>query len=376
MLELIRDDDKLAGKIDRLAVCAAGPGGAHGMIVTAVRDGDGKLSLTAWQANENFSGMPVVQLSQKGTSTAHLIGDVAVVWSRYVVTAVRTSDDLLKLIAWEVTKDGAINRKGSAGKPDKITGRVAVESNATDVVAANSTTLIVTAVRLQNGTVRLSSWHLKDNGDIESLHDQDAGTGSEVALVSIGPDYAFPNVTQVFAALRDGGGNLKLIQYSLDKDGHFKQLATNSAGPIDEVDACIYSQGLSVGFSDDSYDIVTAVRKGTSLKLIGWRVDLFGEIKRIGPSKELPAGGKLVVTPVGVAMYSDRLLTAARDGAGNLALTVWNPDSSQFLVHEASNSAGAVSDIAVQSYGANGLATAVRQADGNLKVIAWHTKMP
>jgi hypothetical protein len=371
MLQLIRDYEETLGKIDSLAVCDVGNVGVVGMIVTAMRDGDGNLRLIAWQAGQKPDDSLFSVLTRKETAVAHAISDVAIVATsatalhrNVVVTAVRTQNDGLKLIAWGVSKDGVITRKGSsAEKPYALKGRVAITAFDND--------LLVTAAWLPAvGVVRFNSWRLQDDA-IESLHQTDvASAGDHAALVSTS--------WQAVAALRDEKGNLKLICWGVDKDGNFKPQDTMTAGHVDEVTASrFFSEGIVTQNTSDI--IVTAVRSGANLKLLGWQVanSTDGKISFVD-STDLPAigkEGKVAVTTVGVTEESRRLVTGVRDIDGNLALTVWTDDTSQLFVKEASNSGGAVSDLAVTNFGDDYLATALRLADGKLKVITWHTHM-
>lgn len=68
----------------------------------------------------------------------------------------------------------------------------------------------------------------------------------------------------------------------------------------------------------------------------------------------------------------DRVITAVRDGSGNLKVIAWQVGSDGSLTRRGDASAGAVSDIAVTDWPEGpGVVTAVRTASGTLKVIAW-----
>jgi hypothetical protein len=68
----------------------------------------------------------------------------------------------------------------------------------------------------------------------------------------------------------------------------------------------------------------------------------------------------------------DHVITAVRDGSGNLKVIVWQVGSDGSLTRRGDASAGGVSQVAVTDWPAGpGVVTAVRTASGALKVIAW-----
>ena len=68
----------------------------------------------------------------------------------------------------------------------------------------------------------------------------------------------------------------------------------------------------------------------------------------------------------------DHVLTAVRDGSGNLKVIAWKVGSDGSLTRQGDASAGGISLVAMTDWPAGpGVVTAVRTASGTLKVIAW-----
>ena len=93
----------------------------------------------------------------------------------------------------------------------------------------------------------------------------------------------------------------------------------------------------------------------------------------IRPVAEGSAG---VVSRVGVEVFGDsEVVTAVRNGSGNLELIGWIAGPGDFAVTRTSDSgtqAGEISEVAVAVH-ARRVITAVRAGDGHLLLISWDT---
>lgn len=143
----------------------APPGAAAGLVaaavvdsitlVTASRDGAGRLLLVSWRLHPDGS---FTRLSDSGTQ-AGALGLVSLVSlggpSRLVVTAVRTTRRTLKVVPWSVSETGTVVRHRGEGETDE---QVAGISSARLLDAGREPVGIVTAAETPGGTLRLTAW--------------------------------------------------------------------------------------------------------------------------------------------------------------------------------------------------------------------------
>jgi hypothetical protein len=127
--------------------------------------------------------------------------------------------------------------------------------------------------------------------------------------------------------------------------------------PIDEVDVVRVSRNR----------LVTAAIKSGTLKVTAWDVSEDGEtITRRGEGSAGPVSAAASCA-IGLGM----LATAVRDGNGNLKVILWQVTPNGSVVRKSSAAGGAVSQIAACRLGNEFIATAVRDGNGDLKVIVW-----
>jgi hypothetical protein len=339
---VVRAHDASAGAISRVAISSL----KGDLIVTAVRDGSGNLKLIVWYVDATSN------ILRKGSASAGVISEVALTAiGNRVVTAVRDGGGNLKLIVWEVDTNGNISRKGdaSAGAISKVT------------VNSIGSNRVVTAVRDGSGNLKIITWDVDTNGNISRKGDASAGAISAVSSTLLSPD---PTKTfrRLVTAVRDGSGNLKVIAWDIDWTGKVVRKGDASAGAISKVAVTTYGPTT----------FHTFVRDGAgNLKVIGWSISQYGAITRLGDNS---AGAITEVAATGS-------VSACRGGDGNLKLIWWDTvnDQPQYI---GSASAGDISQVAVTgglsfinigvSFKAARVVTAVRDGGGNLKLISWH----
>ena len=143
-------------------------------------------------------------------------------------------------------------------------------------------------------------------------------------------------------------------------NGNISRKGDASAGAISEVSSALLTPDPSKTFSR----LVTAVRDGSgNLKVIAWDIDGTGKVVR---KADASAGAisKVAVTTYGPTAWH----TFVRDGAGNLKVIGWSISQFGAITRQGDNSAGAITEVA-----ATGSASACRGGDGNLKLIWWYT---
>lgn len=320
-------------------------------IVTAVRTAENRLKLISWRVNNNGS------VTRTGDS-----GNQAGVTSRIdlapgLVSASRTTDGKLKLISWEINTDGDIVRRGDSGNQ---------AGNASIIkVMQIHAGVYVTAVRTTSGNLKLITWRLNDNGSLTRLQDSGnaAGAVSEIALSGL----SYQGQRHVVTAVRDSGGNLKLIVWQVNPDGSITRRGDsgNQAG-----------RALLIRAANSSGYIVTSVHTTDgNLKLITWEPKLQGgrlnlvRVADSGNQAGVIGDNSLIQRPGGVT-------SAVQTQAGTLKLISWRISSSGAITRlgDSGNQAGTAASINLTSSPSTANApvvTSVRTAENRLKLISW-----
>jgi hypothetical protein len=317
--------------------------------LTAVRDSAGNLKLIGWRTGDTVSRLADTQGQAGGVSEIAMTRNL-----NLTVTAVRTDEETLKLISWNdgVTLD-SITRLADSGNQAGAASLIAIQP-----VGSFSSADLVTACRTAEGTLKLISWNLQSgNGALTRLGDSGDQAG-EVGLIAL---TLIPNGNGYVTAVRDSGGNLKLISWGISPDGAtITRLADsgNQAGAVGEIAMA---------------GSVTAVRdSGGNLKLISWGISPDGAtITRLADSGN-QAGAATHIT---ISQFnSSRYVTAVRTAGGSLKLIAFDVDPSGAVTRtgDSGNQAGAVSEVALVATDTDGVVTAVRDSDGDLKVITWN----
>lgn len=130
------------------------------------------------------------------------------------------------------------------------------------------------------------------------------------------------------------------------------------------------ASAVAVAAFDDA-EVLTACRDGSgNLRLIGWLTPPGGfTITRAADS----AGQAGEISEVALAVLGRRAVTAVCDGSGNLAMIPWEvpPGLGSITRPWDGTHAGEVSAIAMASLGTDMLITAVQDGSDNLKLISW-----
>lgn len=232
-----------------------------------------------------------------------------------------------------------------------------VDAGAITGLAATSVRedLVVTAVRTGEGKLKLIGWQVQGDqlirrGDV---------TGGEVGTVSI----CAAGYERVATVCRNSSGDMSLVLWDVAADGDVSFSDAATAGNI--------GQAAPVGLGNSALATPVTDADG-NLKVIAWAVSDDGKLTRCGD-----AGGGAASHLASDRWSTKRFVTAFRNSKGNLELIHWvvRPDGSVDRLGEAA--AGAVTDVAIirNHEGAavdhHIFLTAVRDAGGLLKLIAW-----
>lgn len=265
-----------------------------------------------------------------------------------LVTAVRANQGNLKLISWSVASNGQITRLADASA-----GAVSLISSAR--LHAEGGGKLVTAVRDGGGNLKVIAWEVDSSGVIQRRGSAQAGAVSKISATAIANQFGNRFVT----AVRESGGNLKVIAWTVTANGQISRDGDALAGAVSRISATFVGSSGTL--------LATAVRdSGGNLKVITWRVSSGGQVTRLADAS---AGAVSQISAVGVG--ETLLVTAVRDSGGNLKLIAWEVAESGRLTRLGDGLAGAVTRISGFYLGGPRLATAVRDSGGNLKIITW-----
>ncbi|MBP0016365.1 MAG: hypothetical protein J7647_02270 [Cyanobacteria bacterium SBLK] len=180
------------------------------------------------------------------------------------------------------------------------------------------------------------------------------------------------NVTQIAAArsrhnfavtaVRDSDGNLRVISWRVRCGTPITRRDTEVAGAVSEIALTQARDGF----------VVTAVRDSDgNLRVISWEVEPNGTITR----RDTEVAG--AVSEIAVAQRLDPfspldtfIVTAVRDSDGDLRVISWSVSNTGNLTRRDTEVAGAVTTIDVAGYN-KGVVTGVRDSANNLRLISW-----
>ena len=361
----LSDSSTQAGAIESgpgIAVASTLDAQANGFAVTAVVTREGDLKLIAWKLPQGGKRLDRVGDSGSHAGTASLVS-IALASQNRFVTAVQTAEGDLKLIAWQLNvTTGAITRLSDSGDSVGAISRVAMASSPL------GDGHVLVALRNALGNLVVQNWQLQTNLQLKkvgdtSLQNQPAGAISHVALGGVGK--------RAFTAVRDSGGNLKIIVWDVLASGALHRLGDSGghAGAIDLVDA--------VSLKDL---IITAVRdSGHNLRLISWQVSSDGmTVTRRADSGDSAGGidrvacGRLLEELVFDGTVG-RVFTAVRTKTQTLKIIAWLIGSNGAItrVEEFADRPGTVDLVGFEGVGGVYVSTVRDLSDHRLRLDAW-----
>lgn len=301
----------------------------------------------------------ITQVGAGGAGEASLIA-VQAFSDAEALTAVRSGSGSLLLIGWHTSGDivrGA-DSDHQAGEVHGIALNILGNRRA------------VTAVRTGAGSLELISWDVpRGLASIARLKDSQNKAG-EASLI----EAATLDASTLVTAVRAGNGKLKLISWRLEEDGGFTRLGDSGdqAGDVDLVAVATLGSPSRI--------VVTAVRTASgTLKMIGWNVPPQGRIERFPRDREFENGAVGEIAMVRRRDVADGVfpqpgvVTAVRNGAGDLAIGAWGVSPSGFeLVGDSTGQAGEARAIAIAAAGPPSTYVAsMRNGSDDLQLIAF-----
>ncbi|WP_135502584.1 hypothetical protein [Roseovarius aestuariivivens] len=257
-----RMDSVEAGRVSALDMATIS--GLNPRAVTAMRDGNGRLKLIAWDILTGSDGsVSIARLAEAGDD---LVSAVSVARAKHfngVYTAVRDADGELRVTPWTLSDNGQSFTRRAAGTAGEIGSVLDVAPLAGGVAAAMADS---------EGKLRLIAWSVSAQGDITARRDQAvAGDVSEITLMPV--PHGRSNLASV---VRGGDDRLYLIGWQIGDDGRrIRRLGSSRVGPASQISADAVAHLRSDGDGGNRDWIATAMRdEAGDLRLIGWDTNL------------------------------------------------------------------------------------------------------
>ena len=319
---------------------------------TAILDNSAALTAEDVQAlAQLYPHVGIVRRGDSGLEAAGRVREIAVVngaTPARLITAVRTNEGILRLILWEVHGTGGIERIADSGND---------AGEATSIAVARGRQ-VVTAARTNEGNLKVISWNVTNDSVSRDL-DEEAGEASLIQLLALSDEL-------FVTACRDADGKLALISWRLESNGKPRRLS--KAGTPGVVSDIAFTR---VRPSGTGHLVATTVRTSNRMKTTVWRVSSSGAIQERGNSGTDMKDGTQIATGVHVA--TGLFIVSCRTNEGILRLITLSvsPDGGAInRLSDSRNLAGAISGNSLLPRPAGAL-SAVRSGDGRIRLIGW-----
>jgi hypothetical protein len=330
-------------------------------LVTAQRQGDGKLRLEAWGINA--AGVNAQQGSIV-TPGAFKDLDLLKLSATRVVVAARTLDDTLTLYPYDVSPAGqftALATHAISSLPGDA-GDAIIQVR----LVRLSDVRLLAALRRADDTVTFVAWHLAADGALTQTHAQTLATRArdlEMIALEDAP-------LRVVVALRAVDNRLALYGYDVA-----------GGGQLNLIDDAVVSgeiKGLALTPLSAARFAVGVRRDDGTLQVSSWSLDASGGNLALLDNDSAGAIGDLALARIGPSGFS----VVVRAANGGLKLITWVLDSAGTLTRRGDDDAGTNNGAALASvlYGSETpnalLFVAVRTGEQTLRLIAWNVTGP
>jgi hypothetical protein len=320
---------------------------------------DGNAKLIVWDQ------VGIDTINRRGSFSLGAAKDVrlGLTSSNRFLVAIRQADDRLKVIAFAVTPDGRLVRRG-----EDLAGPISALDMATTL---GSNKRAVVAARGGDGRLRLISYAIGFSGGTETVERMGTAVGPEISALSVSDA---GNFRGVLTALRVDG-ELLVLPWRMNAQGtSFTQGNAGEAGAVGaNLDVARLAAGVAAAMIDSN----------GKLRIITWETNADGDV--IGARKGTVTAHdglqhKLLQSPAS----GSNLSSVMRGTDGRLYLVGWgvNADGSRLrrLSSARTGEAAALAaDTRIRSFTGQDpreyLLTALRDGSGNLRLISWDTNL-
>ncbi len=347
-------DRFVAGKVDAIATTHLNVSHVPQLVATAVRDNSKNLKTILWLINDagDIIRGPSFEAGRIGTS----IGITQAYFGGFVV-AICDNGGNLKLKSYYMNELPTFASPTFAGfnEADFTGGRASIVSittleggftNSSD--PNDSVQRIAVAVRNSAGNLEVQTYDVIYNVSGSSVINHNivkrgeaiAGTIREVAIENV-------SSSRFVTAVRDNGGNLKVIVWDVSANGQISRRGDVVRGGATKI-------AIARIGTNRFYTVCRTI--GGKLKIILWETSGSGQ----PVAKDDNTIGEVSL----IAAFSQ--ITAVRDGSGKLRMIEWRFTGSDKVLDEDRGTIGEISLVSISR-----LVTAVRDNSGKLRIINW-----
>ena len=328
-----------------------------GRVVTAVQLSDGKLKLIVWDINEAGT-----EVTRRNDAVADTVNDFSMcsLGGNMLGTAVTTSGSQLKVTLWQVEENGDIKPLRSVERHNGI------KDTAISIIKYGTGANFFATVSYRLEKLEVDVWEARADGSlIHTANNSFATTPKLPGVTPVTAQLAMSNVGTDSVACHHVNESMLFTTFlwGYDQDGKKiveKAKLTNT--PAKVVASCSPAREISVA----------AIRvSNNNFKLIAFRFPGDGKWMEVGAHRDAADIANIDVCPLGTQM----VVTGHRRGDGNnqLRLILWQVTKSANNIIKLF---GAVADeefsrLSMCQVSRNQFATAIRDSDGKLRVIAW-----
>lgn len=339
-------------------------------VISAVKDSNGNLKLIAWDLDESGT------FTRRGDINAGAIKSVKLSSPEpgHILAAVRQADDRLKMIAYRVSAGGSFTRVADriAGRVSGLEVATVEDIRPVRDNQRRFETVTVTAVRTEQNTLKIIAWDLNVQGNgtvsVERLAEASAGT---VGTVAIGPSKHFYGL---YTAVSDSNQNLKVIPWTLATNlQSFTRKTSASAGEVGpHIGVAPLASGLAVAVRDSNgqlrvitWDVANSGnvtdRKDTFVAGSAFQIRVLAAPDAGGSFSTVSRGADGRVSLIGWAADSDGT-RLRRIGSSRMGTSTGISAATALRSYSRMKDRGMI-------------ATGVIQSNGTLKVTAWDTNL-
>lgn len=361
-----RLDTAVGEKVSEVALTRLRIGGAEG-IVTATRNGDGNLQITAWQVTAPG------EILRRGVQEEGRASQVAITNAgSNVVAGMRDGAGLLRLISYGVSTAGTLTRRATAtaGRIKRLALQTAPEGVLTAAIDSND--------RLRMGHIRVAA-----NGGLQPV--------TEVVSNLHVKEMALVGSNNFVTVLRRPDDRFRLLHWIVP----LEERHSASGGEVRHI--AVAGEGFSVTGAEWMTAATdpgpTSVRTGLAgnhrllfgegtLKVIHWETHLSRSPERIAEHKITGQAG--IASAVAIAQLNSDTWVTAMSGVGSfrkalkknqgkprLVLHAWTVDDGVLKKPASFVVEGKSKNLAIAPLDAHLFVTGLRDGEGKLRLISW-----
>lgn len=330
-----------------------------GRVVTVVRTSNNELKLIIWDINEAGT-----EITRRGDIAAGTIREFSVcsLGQNMLATAVVNAEGHLKMILWQVEENGEVKRLKSVERQSAIKNTVV-----SIIRYGQGANFFATVSQHLDDRVTVDVWEARADGSLIHKVDKSFDTipQTQIPTVGIKPQLAMSNVgtDSVACQILHETMHFGTFLWSYDQgDKKIVERVRLTNNPAKIVASCSPARELSVAAIRDD---------NNKLKLIAFRFPADAKSMERGGEADAGEIGDVEVCTLGTEM----VVTGHRRGEGSnrLKVILWQ------VTKSGSNIIRLTDEVADEEFSVLSMcqtsrsqfATAIRDSNGKLKVIAW-----